>query len=195
MGVKLKAANGGGSVELDVPSTVNSDISLTLPATDGAAEQVLKTNGSGTLDWVSRGVLQIAQDTHDTVISSSSTTWVSCGASVAFDIVKANSKCLVNAHTSIHSTVDGSGRARLRLRRTVGSTTTAIVEAAEALVDYGQSGVHVQGAGFTFLDTHGVGTAGTQITYHLEFSCSNTSGPVQVNNNGITLITVMEVDG
>lgn len=195
MGVKLKAANGGGSVELDVPSTVNSDITLTLPATDGAAEQVLKTNGSGALDWVSRGVLQIHQATHDTMISSNSTAWVSCGTSVAFNIIKASSKCLVNAHTSLQGAISAAGRGRLRLRRTIGSTTTTIVEAAEALVDYSQGGVHLQGVGFTFLDTHGVATAGTQITYHLEFSCNSTNGPVAVNNNGITLITVMEVDG
>ena len=35
MGLKLNAANGGGSVELDVPSTVNSDLALTVPATAG----------------------------------------------------------------------------------------------------------------------------------------------------------------
>ena len=35
MGIKLNAANGGGSVELDVPSTVNSDLALTIPATAG----------------------------------------------------------------------------------------------------------------------------------------------------------------
>jgi hypothetical protein len=35
MSIRLKAAAGGGSVELDVPNTVNSDISLTVPATAG----------------------------------------------------------------------------------------------------------------------------------------------------------------
>lgn len=45
MGLKLNGANGGGSVELDVPSTVNSDLALTIPATAG--EIVVKaTDGS-----------------------------------------------------------------------------------------------------------------------------------------------------
>ena len=35
MGLKLNATNGGGSVELDVPDTVNSDLALTVPATAG----------------------------------------------------------------------------------------------------------------------------------------------------------------
>ena len=51
MGLKLNATNGGGSVELDVPDTVSSDVALTLPANDGDADQVLQTNGSGTLSW------------------------------------------------------------------------------------------------------------------------------------------------
>ena len=51
MGLKLNATNGGGSVELDVPDTVNSDLVLTLPATDGDADQFLQTNGSGALSF------------------------------------------------------------------------------------------------------------------------------------------------
>ena len=48
MGVKLKAANGGGSVELDVPSTVNSDLALTVPATAG--EIVVNPSSAQTSD-------------------------------------------------------------------------------------------------------------------------------------------------
>jgi len=51
MGLKLNATNGGGSVELDVPDTVSSDVVLTLPATDGDADQFLQTNGSGALSF------------------------------------------------------------------------------------------------------------------------------------------------
>lgn len=195
MGIKLNAASGGGSVELDVPNTVGSDITLTLPATDGTANQVLQTNGSGTLDWTDTVVLQTAQDTNSTYTTSNSTAYVSCGASVSINTKRANTKCLVQAYTNMHSAVGNSGRGKLRLQRTVGGTTTTIVEAAEALVDYGNSGIHVQGVGFNFLDTHGSGSTGTQVTYVLEFACNGTNGPVAVNGNGITLITVMEVDG
>ena len=41
-----------GSIELDVPAAVTGgDITLTLPATDGTADQVLQTNGSGSLSF------------------------------------------------------------------------------------------------------------------------------------------------
>ena len=45
MGLKLNATNGGGSVELDVPDTVNSDLALTVPATAGEVA-VVATDGS-----------------------------------------------------------------------------------------------------------------------------------------------------
>lgn len=194
MPIKLNGATSG-SVELDVPATVSGgDITLTLPPTDGSADQVLKTDGNGTLDWIKGNtLLQIATDTDETYISSNSTTYVSCGPSVAINILKANSKCLVHAHVNMNTNVS-AGRGRLRLRRTVGSTTTTIADAAEALVNYGNNGSHVQGIGFNFLDTHGNGTAGTAVTYELEFSCNNTNGPISVNNNGISIITVMEID-
>jgi len=77
MSIKLKAESGGGSVELDVPTSVSSDIALTVPATageivakdgngnidvtkinslaypssDGSAGQFLKTDGSGSLSF------------------------------------------------------------------------------------------------------------------------------------------------
>ena len=62
MGLKLNAANGGGSVELDVPATVGSDINFTLPGSDGTSGQVLTTNGSGTFSFANEGkVLQVIE--------------------------------------------------------------------------------------------------------------------------------------
>ena len=51
--IKLKADTGGGTVSLKGPAqtTGDADFPLTLPVNDGAADQVLTTNGSGTLTW------------------------------------------------------------------------------------------------------------------------------------------------
>lgn len=184
-----------------MPITINGSGTLTGISAGGYPDATVTADDlAATLDLSGKTlsgvgiVLQIAQDTDNTFRTQAATTWDTCGASVAFDIIKGNSKCLVNAHTNMHSAVGNSGRGRLRLRRTVGSTTTTVVEATECLVDYGNSGAHVQGVGFTFLDTHGVAAAGTQVTYHLEFASNGTGGNIGVNNNGITIITVMEVD-
>ena len=51
--IKLNAASGGGSVSLKAPSTTtgNAAIELQLPVADGSANQVLKTDGSGSLSF------------------------------------------------------------------------------------------------------------------------------------------------
>lgn len=53
-----------GYVEVDAPATAGSN-TLVLPTGNGSADQVLSTNGSGTLSFVDRGrmVLETAQAT------------------------------------------------------------------------------------------------------------------------------------
>lgn len=46
-------ANGLNSVGFKGPANIASDVTWTLPATDGSANQALTTNGSSTLSWVS----------------------------------------------------------------------------------------------------------------------------------------------
>ena len=55
MSIKLNAQSGG-SVALDAPTqtTSSADLTLTLPVADGSANQVLKTDGSSNLGWVSQ---------------------------------------------------------------------------------------------------------------------------------------------
>ena len=50
MSIKLNGATNG-SVELDVPAAIGSDIGFTLPGADGSAGQVLQTNGSGAFSF------------------------------------------------------------------------------------------------------------------------------------------------
>jgi hypothetical protein len=47
-------------VAFQAPATVTSNITWTLPATDGAANQVLKTDGTGTLGWQDGSAVTIA---------------------------------------------------------------------------------------------------------------------------------------
>jgi len=51
--IKIAADSGGGSVGLKGPAstTSNAAVQLTLPVDDGTVNQVLTTNGSGTLSW------------------------------------------------------------------------------------------------------------------------------------------------
>ena len=51
--VRFNDADGSHYVGLQAPSTVSSNLVWTLPATDGSANQLLKTDGSGALGWAS----------------------------------------------------------------------------------------------------------------------------------------------
>ena len=50
-GVKIKAAAGGGSTELQGPANTGNNTVLKLPSADGSANQIMKTDGSGNLGW------------------------------------------------------------------------------------------------------------------------------------------------
>ena len=49
------ALNGINYVALSCPASITADVTWTLPASDGSANQVLKTNGSGQLGWATAG--------------------------------------------------------------------------------------------------------------------------------------------
>jgi len=49
-------ANGTNYVAFQAPASITADVTWTLPATDGTVNQVLSTDGAGTLDWIAAGV-------------------------------------------------------------------------------------------------------------------------------------------
>lgn len=49
--LRLQDTTGGEYVALQAPGTISSSFTLTLPDTDGDADQVLTTDGSGNLSW------------------------------------------------------------------------------------------------------------------------------------------------
>ena len=57
-------ADSSNWVAFQGPATVSSNITWTLPATDGSSAQVLTTNGSGTLSW-STAAVTISNETSD----------------------------------------------------------------------------------------------------------------------------------
>ena len=63
MSIKLKHS-GGNSVSLNPPTSAptSSEVAFKLPTSDGSAGQVLKTDGSGNLSWVTPSkILQVQQ--------------------------------------------------------------------------------------------------------------------------------------
>jgi hypothetical protein len=93
-------------VAFQSPATVASNVTWTLPDTDGTSNQALVTNGSGTLSWATAGgggkVLQVVQATRTTGTSTTSTSYVTSNLSVSITPASASNKVLVlfNAHCS-----------------------------------------------------------------------------------------------
>ena len=50
-----ESTNGTNYISIKSPASLANNYTLTLPADDGDADQVLKTDGSGTLSWVDQG--------------------------------------------------------------------------------------------------------------------------------------------
>jgi hypothetical protein len=55
--LRLADSDSSNWVALQAPATVTSNVTWTLPATDGTADQTLATNGTGTLEWGTRSRL------------------------------------------------------------------------------------------------------------------------------------------
>ena len=55
--LRLEDSSGGEYAAIQAPATIGSSYTLTLPADDGDADQVLATNGSGVLDWATNTYL------------------------------------------------------------------------------------------------------------------------------------------
>ena len=53
--LRLQDSAGGQYVALQAPATISSSYTLTMPTADGSADQVLTTNGSGTLSFADAG--------------------------------------------------------------------------------------------------------------------------------------------
>ena len=58
--IKLKHS-GGNAVSLHPPTSApsSSDVQFKLPTADGSAGQVLQTDGSGNLSWVTAGISEV----------------------------------------------------------------------------------------------------------------------------------------
>ena len=88
--LKIKADSGGGTVSFKGPATTTSNaaVQLTLPVDDGAANQYLKTDGSGALSWatVSSPVTALNNATANELVTvGSTTTELDAEAGLTFD--------------------------------------------------------------------------------------------------------------
>jgi len=115
MPIKLNGATSG-SVELDVPAAVGSDLQLTLPATAGTAlvapgsTSITVPSVNGPLDRLERAgnILQVVNQTYGTGVVSNSTTFVATGLAASITPSTTSSRILVLVSQTITAPSSGS---------------------------------------------------------------------------------------
>ena len=80
--LRFADSDSSNYVAFQAPATVASNLTWTLPATDGSASQVLTTNGSGTLSW-STAAVSISNETSDAALNYPTFTTTTSGSITA----------------------------------------------------------------------------------------------------------------
>ena len=115
-------------VAFQAPATVASNVTWTLPATDGTSNQVLATNGSGTLSWATAGgggkVLQVIKSHITGKASTTSASLAKLATSASITPSATSSKILVII-SSGYGNAD-TGNADFSIVRTIGGSDTTI---------------------------------------------------------------------
>jgi len=83
-----------GYTEIECPS-VGGNNTLVLPTGNGSNQQVLAGNGSGTLSWSNRPILQVVSATLATKYTTTSTTYGDVGLSASITPASSTNKILV----------------------------------------------------------------------------------------------------
>ena len=191
--IKLKHS-GGNSVSLNPPTSAptSTEVSFKLPNEDGSANQLLKTDGSGNLGFVTSAVggkiLQVVQHSFTNETESTSTSDVAvAGSSKALTLTASDSSVLIIASIYCYHIRDYSGQGMsLTLRKTVsGGSITDIYEPKDGgqmlTFDTGRMSEHQGRAmqNLVHIDTPG----NTGVTYELSGRCytANNGGKFGVN--------------
>lgn len=177
----LRFADGDSSnwVALQAPATIASNITWTLPSADGSANQVLRTNGSGTLSWATAGggkILQVVQavktDTFSRTSSSSNFGDIT-GLSASITPSSTANKILIVASVTCAS---GTGVNHAIRVTAAGSAITA------ATGDAAGSTTRAASSGYSATDT---GTGNLTIKYlHSPSTTSSTTYAIQGSAGG-----------
>ena len=139
--IKLNAASGGGSVSLEGPALSNADVEFKLPVADGSANQVLKTNASGTLSFANGGkILQVKSATKTDYSSTQSGSFVDIsGLSVTITPSSSSSKILVQYSLQYSGSNNGYNHARCVFNDNGGSFAVAGPVSNSLTADNGDS--------------------------------------------------------
>jgi len=199
MPIKLNGATSG-SVELDVPAAVGSDLQLTLPATAGTAlvapgsTSITVPSVNGTLDRLERAgnILQVKETYLDTAFSVSYTAYTDTdvtGLSVSLTPAATTSKVLIFVRLNQELNHIASQQTILNLKRgstfvgraaAAGSRPTGLQGTSMGYYSSGDANSTMENNYFHFLDSPGTASS---ITYQV--SMFTESGSIMYVNRTV----------
>lgn len=115
-------ADSSNWVAFQGASTIASNITWTLPATDGSSGQALTTNGSGTLSWATNTVSLSDETTNATRYL----TFASSTSGTAATIYVSSTKFTVNPSTGVLTTVSITESSSIALKENVSPIENAL---------------------------------------------------------------------
>jgi hypothetical protein len=122
-GIKIKAEAGTGSTELQGPANTNNVTTLKLPSSDGTADQLLKTDGSGNLGWATDQGGQILQVKSVSIKDHQSTTADSSDSTGSDKLIFHTWATLITGFSITITPADNTNKILIMYDVALGSTT------------------------------------------------------------------------
>ena len=115
-------ADSSNWVAFQAPTTVSSNVTWTLPSTDGSNGQSLTTNGSGTLSWATAGTSISDETTNATRYLS----FLAASSGSASTLYVSSTKFTVNPSTGVLTTVSITESSSIALKENVAPIENAL---------------------------------------------------------------------
>tara|TARA_Y100000114_G_scaffold6174_1_gene4956 strand:+ start:1928 stop:2557 length:630 start_codon:yes stop_codon:yes gene_type:complete len=183
---KIKLVHSGGnSVSLAVPTSAPSasEVEFKLPQSDGSANQVLKTDGSGNLSFgadVGGKILQVVNGTTTTQVYGNSTSYADSGLTATITPASGTKILVILDQPLYTATNNYTGNAVMNMKVLRDSTQLTEYNFGQSTVS-GNSWQELWGTfAFTYLDTHGA-DGSTAVTYKTQYKADNTNVQAYVN--------------
>lgn len=110
--LRLADADSSNYIGFQAPATVSTNVVFTFPSSDGSANQVLKTNGSGTLSWTDASITYATGTWTPGVSFGSGTTGITYTAQEGY-YVRINDQVTLHYYVELSSKGSAVGEARL----------------------------------------------------------------------------------
>jgi len=141
--IRLQDTTGGQYVGFQAPGTVSSSVLWTLPSADGTSGQVLSTDSSGTLSWVTR-----ASTSGSTTLSGLSDTTITSAADASLLLYDTGTSTWRDAAMSGDATISDTGALTVAATAIEGSMLNSNT-VDDSSIELASSTLNVKAAGVT----------------------------------------------